>query len=214
MKIPDSEIINAGSGDEGEVEDNVTKDEIHSPHTPSTRKRKETITNFTGKKNEEIMDSENELVPPSTPKMNFADQLTFSPMLPVHRTPQTPSSNNKNSGDNDSINPLSIDINKILMSQNFEFSDEEENGNTTSDTIEHLIPKKNGRSLHRASSISSTATFQSATSSWTGDGQSVLEEQINSTHDTNDEKWEVNSVSSSTSGFYSAQEEFFDATFE
>jgi len=213
MKIPESEIIDAESGGEGELEDNVSDFENHYPNTPANRKRKETITSFNYKKNEDLFDSENEIVAPSTPKMNFADKRTFSPMLSVHRTPQT-SSNNKNTGDNDSINPLSIDINKILMTQNFEFSDEEENGNTTSDTIDKFIPK-NGKSLHRASSISSTSTFQSATSSWNGDNQSILDDHMNtSSHDTNDEKWEVNSACSSTSGFYSAQEEFFDATFE
>jgi len=216
MKIPDQEIINTESGGEGELEDNVSDHEVHSPHTPANRKRKETITNFNYKKNDEINDSENELVAPSTPKLNFADQHTFSPMPSIHRTPQTNGKNNNTAGENDSINPLSIDINKILMTQNFEFSDEEDNGNTTSDTIDHFIPKrKNGKTLHRASSISSTSTFQSATSSWTGDNQSILEDHLNPTpHDINDDKWEVNSACSSTSGFYSAQEEFFDATFE
>ncbi|ORX43511.1 hypothetical protein BCR36DRAFT_406726 [Piromyces finnis] len=212
MKMPNSEIIDAESGSEGEIEDNISDIESHSPNTPIKRNRKETITNFNYKRNEELFDSENELVAPSTPKMNFADRTYSSQMLPVHRTPQF-TSNSKNTIDNDSINPLSIDINKILMSQNFEFSDEEDNDNTTtSDTINHFMDtRKNEKSLHRASSISSTSTYQSAISSWNSESQSVPEDQ---TALANDDKWEVNSTCSSTSGFYSAQEDFFDANFE
>jgi len=212
MKLHENEIVDPESGGEGELEDNISDLEIHSPNTPN-RKRKETFTNY--KRNEDLfIDSENESVTPSTPKMNFADHRTFSPVLPTHRTPQNISNNIKGTGDNDSVNPLSIDINKILMSQNFVFSDEEENVNSTSDTIEHLIPPKPEKSLHHASSVSSTSTFQSAISSWTGDNQSLFDEPASNAHDTNDDKWEVNSACSSTSGFYSAQEDFFDATFE
>lgn len=228
--MPEPEIIKAGDinlheqdhehdhAHDGDVEDEED-DEIFVSNnkSPITRKRKETITNLNFKRNDDItnIENENEYVAPSTPKMNFADRRNSSPFSPSNliKTPKT---------DNESINPLSIDINKLLMTQNFEFSDEEDGVNNTNDidTIDNnYISQNNGhKTLHRASSISSTSTFQSAKSSWT-DAQSFMEENLHDKDSVkdqsiNDEKWEVNSTCSSTSGFYSAQEEFFDPTLE
>jgi len=197
----------AHDADAEEEEEEILK--YSTPNTPAaSRKRTETITNFNAnKRNEDHLDSESENnAAPSTPKMNFADHRTFSPILNNHHTPQsgaTASSTINHKTDNDSINPLSIDINKILMTPNFEFSDEDDGANP----MEDLLSKN--QSLHRSSSMSSTTTFQSAHSSWT-DGQSQEEPPLESKDAINDETWEVQSACSSTSGFYSAQEEFFD----
>jgi len=173
--------------------------------------------------NNESIDSENENITPSTPKLKSAQYLSFSPLN--SRTPTAAASsaavnnnsngNNNTKTDNDSINPLSIDINNILMSPNFEFSDEDEGATPIEDENPAMLSKTGttaGRTLHRSSSISSTATFQSASSSWT-DGQ-LPEEHPEVKEPVNDETWEVQSACSSTSGFYSAQEEFFDPSFD
>jgi len=199
-------------------------------NTLSTRKRKETITTFNFKKYDtenELMDSENENIVPSTPKMSFSSRNMMSPMSTVSRNNNIIQTPKIDKMDNESINPLSIDINQLLMSQNFEFSDEEGEYSSETETIDNKI-HSNGKTLHRASSISSTSTFQSAKSSWT-EGHSFMEDSslnheplshsygnsINGNSkdqlSLNDESWEVNSVCRSTSGFFSAQEEFFDA---
>jgi len=219
--MPEPEIIKAADIDlhghdhdhahDGDVEDSDSDNIFSSLNSsPRIRKRKETITNINLKRNDDIVvvDSENEYIAPSTPKMNFADRHNFSVLSPssANKTPKI---------ENETINPLSIDINKILMTQNFEFSDEDD-----SNTIDNkFVSQKNGsKTLHRVSSISSTSTFQSAKSSWT-DNQSYMEDHCHDKDNIkdqslNDENWEVNSACSSTSGFYSAQEEFFDTAVE
>jgi len=202
-------------------------------NTLSTRKRKETITTFNFKKYDtenELMDSENENIVPSTPKMSFSSRNMMSPMSTVSRNNNIIQTPKIDKMDNESINPLSIDINQLLMSQNFEFSDEEGEYSSETETIDNKI-HSNGKTLHRASSISSTSTFQSAKSSWT-EGHSFMEDSslnheplshsygnsINGNSkdqlSLNDESWEVNSVCSSTSGYNSAQEEFIDANMD
>lgn len=118
-----------------------------------------------------------------------------------HSNNSSSNSQEKVASQTDSINPLSIDINKFLLTQNFEFSDEEEQINGPE--IINGIPIQ--KSVRRVSSISSTSTFKSAQSSWTESSQ-FNEDQAN------DDSWEVNSIasncSSSTSGFYSAEEDF------
>jgi len=209
-------------------------------NTPYTRKRTETITTFNYKKfdtENELVDSENENIAPSTPKMSFSNRYMMSPMPIINRNNNNISTPKIDKIDNESINPLSIDINQLLMSQNFEFSDEDgEYSSTETDTIDNRI-HSNDKTLHRASSISSTSTFQSAKSSWTEDHSFIEDNSLSHeplTHSygssidgnnngngngkdqlvLNDESWEVNSVCSSTSGFYSAQEEFFDANMD
>jgi len=204
------------TGDEGDVEDDSEQEE-RSPSKKSgpgdtnsnddgsepkksgltSRKRNETITSFNVN---DFIESENEYVAPTTPKLGFSDLPKSSKTSgPSNKTPKT---------DNDSINPLSIDINKLLMPQNFEFSDEEDSAASGINTI-------NSKSLHRSSSVSSAFSFKSARSTW-ADNHSVTEDNLFPTEVSNkepapvgDENWEINSVSSSnTSGFYSAQEDF------
>ncbi|OUM64441.1 hypothetical protein PIROE2DRAFT_8746, partial [Piromyces sp. E2] len=107
---------------------------------------------------------------------NSTSNINYGHTSSIKRTPKFDKIEKSDRIDNDSINPLSIDINQLLIeTQDFEFSDEEDSIKTPCDIID--IIHSNGKTLHRASSISSTSTFQSAKSSWT-DGQSPMEENI------------------------------------